>query len=237
MKIYFITATDTNAGKTMTAAALMKQYEGAHYWKPVQTGSDRDGETVQKLSGAAGHRFHTGITLSEPLSPHRAAELDGTEVRLDDLDGRYGEVLNRVSRASDSAGGTAGPVASAGSAIASGASPEGRQLFIEGAGGILVPLNRKQLWPDWLQGKELSVILVCRTGLGTINHSLLSIEALRSRNMTIAGLIFFGPENQDNQRTICEISGVPMIGQFQVSHECKGPSELPEALDVSWKLL
>ena len=109
-----------------------------------------------------------------------------------------------------------------------------------------MPINRQCLWPHWLQGKDLSIILVCRTGLGTINHSLLSVEAIRARNLPLAGLVFFGPENPDNQRTIQEFSGASIIGQFDVPDHPGGPGggsaethtwALPAALDASGLLL
>ena len=226
MRTYFITATDTDAGKTMTSAALMKQYSQAHYWKPVQTGADRDLETVRFLSGASSDRFHSGMTFSEPLSPHRAAELDRREIQLEDLDQRYERVRHQVQgNAKESAG------------------EEDSILFIEGAGGLLVPLNRQSLWPGWLEGKDLSIILVCRTGLGTINHTLLSVEAIRARNLQLAGIVFFGPENPDNQRTIQDFTGATIIGQFDWKAGAAGAiaasdaPALPAALDRSGLLL
>ncbi len=248
MKIYFITATDTDAGKTITSAALMKQYRWAHYWKPVQTGADRDSEVVRTLSGRDANFFHPGLTFSQPLSPHRAAELDGKQILLEDLDSAFQKVVDSVnsfdSRESTIAPGPDDQSASgpgfddSGSAVQSARTPAdpaaGRKeesiLFIEGAGGLMVPLNRSSLWPDWLAEKPLSLILVCRTGLGTINHSLLSIEAIRQRNLDLTGLVFFGPENPDNQKTIAEFSGVPVLGQLSLGAALE--SESGSGLDV-----
>lgn len=220
----------------MTCAALMKQYRGAHYWKPVQTGDDRDAEVVRRLSQREEKFFHPGLTFGEPLSPHRAAELDEKEISLEGLDEDLHRVIRTVESGSSAKDGLPGtPIQTRDSASVSG---NPNMLFIEGAGGLMVPLNRKQLWPDWLVGKSLSLILVCRTGLGTINHSLLSIEAIRRRNLKLAGLVFFGPENPDNQRTIADFSEAPILGQFSLpSGSGESDLPLPEKLDAEGLLL
>lgn len=91
--------------------------------------------------------------------------------------------------------------------------PEG-PLLIEGAGGVLVPVTRKTLFADVFARWQIPTILVARTGLGTINHSLTAIEALRSRNVSIHGIAFVGDENRDNEETIAEISGVRRLGRL-----------------------
>ena len=87
-------------------------------------------------------------------------------------------------------------------------------LIVEGAGGLLVPIKRELLFADVFARWELPVILCARTALGTINHSLLSIEAMRARDIVIHGIAFIGDENADNERTICEISGVNRLGRL-----------------------
>lgn len=87
-------------------------------------------------------------------------------------------------------------------------------LVIEGAGGLMVPIKREMLFVDVFARWELPVILCARTRLGTINHSLLSIEALRQRQVPILGIAFIGDENTDNERTICEIGGVKRLGRL-----------------------
>ena len=78
--------------------------------------------------------------------------------------------------------------------------PDTQNLIIEGAGGLLVPLNKETLMIDWIQ--DLPVILVARTTLGTINHTLLSLEALRSRHIKVLGIIMNGIPNPENSQAI-----------------------------------
>ena len=87
-------------------------------------------------------------------------------------------------------------------------------LVVETAGGLLVPLGR-----DWLQIEQvaqwqLPVLLVARSGLGTLNHTLLSVEALRHRQIPLLGLVLNGPLHPDNPRTLAEISGAPVLAQL-----------------------
>ncbi|MER8402920.1 dethiobiotin synthase [Mesorhizobium sp. M1348] len=87
-------------------------------------------------------------------------------------------------------------------------------LVIEGAGGLMVPLNRQTRFIDILAQWQLPVILCARTALGTINHTLLSIEALRARSIPLIGVAFIGDEAADTQRTIAEFGGVPQLGRL-----------------------
>jgi dethiobiotin synthetase len=114
----------------------------------------------------------------KPLSPHRAAELDGVAIEPETL---------MVPAAA-------------------------RTLIVEGAGGLMVPITRRFLQIDLFADWGLPIILCARTALGTINHTLLSIEALRSRRLQLHGLIFVGNDNADNVRTIAEFSGARVLG-------------------------
>lgn len=87
-------------------------------------------------------------------------------------------------------------------------------LIIEGAGGLMVPIKRELLFVDVFARWELPVILCARTALGTINHSLLSIEALQRRDIPVLGIAFIGDENADNERTICDLGGVKRLGRL-----------------------
>ena len=181
-----ITGTDTDVGKTVVSAMLTLAL-GATYWKPVQSGIEGgvDTRAVQKMTGLPNERFlQEQYVFTERLSPHRAAELDKTRIDVDDI------TLPEVE----------GP------------------LIVEGAGGLMVPLTRENLlinlFKSWNEDAHVPVILVARTGLGTINHTLLSLEALWSRKIPVHGIIFVGDENDDNMRTIAEFSQVKVLGRL-----------------------
>ncbi|TKB05414.1 MAG: dethiobiotin synthase, partial [Mesorhizobium sp.] len=131
-----------------------------------------------------------------PLSPHRAAELDGVEIDAHAL----------VLPATD------------------------RPLVVEGAGGLMVPVNRRTLYIDVFARWRAPVVLCARTGLGTINHTLLSIEALRARSIELLGIAFIGDEMADTQRTIAEIGNVRILGRLP-----RLDPLTPEALSAAMK--
>lgn len=87
-------------------------------------------------------------------------------------------------------------------------------LVVEGAGGVLVPVTRDLLFADLFARWRHPVVLVARTGLGTINHSLLSIEALRARDVPILGIAFVGDAVEDSEATIAAIGGVRRLGRL-----------------------
>lgn len=182
---FIVTGTDTGIGKTVFAAGLVGALD-AYYWKPVQAGVNPDGTDAQRvaaLSNASPSRIlPERYCLRHPLSPHRAAELDGVEIDAGSLN------VPQVD----------GP------------------LVIEGAGGVLVPLNRRTLYADLFERWQLPVILVARTALGTINHSLLTIEALRARGVQVHGIAFVGDSIEDSEATICEMGQVRRLGRLPV---------------------
>ncbi len=102
-------------------------------------------------------------------------------------------------------------------------------LIVETAGGLMVPLTRNFLQIDQIKIWNLPVIIVCRSSLGTLNHTLLSIEALNKRNIKIAGLIINGKKHLDNPKTLTEFSGIPIIAEFPY---LKNINE--QELDILW---
>ena len=86
-------------------------------------------------------------------------------------------------------------------------------LIIEGAGGLMVPLNGKDLMIDLIVKLNAEVVLVSKNYLGSINHTLLSIEALKNRGITIMGLIFNGVENKSSEEIITNLSGLTVLGR------------------------
>ncbi|WP_016746078.1 dethiobiotin synthase [Rhizorhabdus wittichii] len=92
--------------------------------------------------------------------------------------------------------------------------PCDRRLVIEGAGGLLVPLAGGLLFADIFAGWRFETVVVARTALGTINHSLLTIEALRARDIPILGVAFIGDPQEESERTIAAIGGVRRLGRL-----------------------
>lgn len=193
MTKFIITGTDTDIGKTVFSAALMlaleSENQNPHYWKTIQSGiaEQVDTKRVQNLTHLDKNRFlpETYI-LSQPLSPHRAAELDNAEIDI--------EAISQKSQIPSCAG----------------------TLLIEGAGGLMVPLTRKNLQINLYKTWDIPLILCTRTGLGTINHTLLSIEAIQARNIKLHGIAFIGEENKDNIHTIKEFSGAKILGRLPI---------------------
>jgi len=180
MRPIIVTGTDTGIGKTVFAAALATAL-GAAYWKPIQSGLDSeasDTDIVRRLG--VSRVLPEAYRLTEPLSPHRAAELDGVAIKP--------ARLNPPETAD--------------------------RLVIEGAGGLLVPVTRTLLFADLFARWRAPAVLVARTALGTINHSLLSIEAMRSRAIPILGIAFVGDANEDNEATISALAGVKRLGRL-----------------------
>ncbi|RSC31117.1 ATP-dependent dethiobiotin synthetase BioD [Agrobacterium sp. FDAARGOS_525] len=87
-------------------------------------------------------------------------------------------------------------------------------LVIEGAGGLLVPLTESVLFVDIFARWQIPLILCARTALGTINHTLLSLEALRQRAIPVQGVVFIGEEDKENQRVISNIGAVRPLGRL-----------------------
>lgn len=85
-------------------------------------------------------------------------------------------------------------------------------LVIEGAGGLLVPLTERVVFADLFARWQVPVILCARTGLGTINHTLLSLEALRARSIPVFGVAFIGEPQEDTQAIVAEMGGVRSLG-------------------------
>lgn len=108
-------------------------------------------------------------------------------------------------------------------------------LVVEGAGGLMVPANRQTLLIDVFASWRLPVVLVARTALGTINHSLLSIEALNGRNIPILGIAFVGEEIADTERTIAEMGNVRHLGRLP-RLDTLTPSRLAEAFAAHFRV-
>ncbi|MGX9574245.1 dethiobiotin synthase [Mesorhizobium sp. f-mel] len=108
-----------------------------------------------------------------------------------------------------------------------------RPLIVEGAGGLMVPLNRRVLYIDVFARWNAPVVLCARTTLGTINHTLLSVEALRSRSIPLLGIAFVGDRMVDTQKTIAEMGKVRVLGRLPLL-ESLTPSTLSAAMRASF---
>lgn len=186
----FITGTDTGVGKTVVSAAMMHRFRGSTglcYWKPVQTGIEQDDDTasVRALGSCSDEEvLARGIRLPRPLSPHLSARLADTRIEVH----RLRELFALI--------------------------PSQSASVVEGAGGVLVPLNETQLMADLMLALGLTVVVVARSGLGTINHSLLTIESLCARGLQVAGVVMVGDRNRDNREAIEHFARVPVIGEM-----------------------
>ena len=168
----FITGIGTNVGKTIVSAIFTEALQ-ADYWKPIQSGTieGKDSETVKSLISNSTTVFYPeAYLLKQPLSPHFAAKLENVEIDLDKINLPVG--LNEANT----------------------------NIIIEGAGGLLVPINKSQYVIDIAKKIDCEIVLVISNYLGCINHSLLSIDYLLRNNFKIYALVFngtFEPEVKD----------------------------------------
>lgn len=199
----FITGTDTGVGKTFVAAGLIKAIRGKGInvcpMKPVETGCrKRDGELLPadavKLLKASGLKESLDAVnpyrFRQPLAPAAAAENEGVVIKRSKII----SACERLSKSYDF-------------------------IVIEGAGGIMTPVYKKYLCLDLIKKIGLPLIIVSRPGLGTINHTLLTIEAARSRGVNLHGVIinhaaYKGKDlsEKSNPEIIESIGRVPILG-------------------------
>lgn len=182
-----MTGTDTGVGKTAIAAALAAwcraQGLDVGVMKPVATGLRRAGrggisDDARRLAAASGScdawSLITPVAFREPLAPAVAARRAGRRVSMRAILAAY-RVLRRRHRL----------------------------LIVEGIGGALVPLNDRETVADLARRLRLPAVIVSRAGLGAINHTLLSVEALRRRRVRIAGVIL----NAESQGAAASLAG------------------------------
>ena len=174
----FVTAIGTDSGKTLVSAILCRALS-ASYWKPIQTGSVHDTQTLLAWSQGQIHTYPSAYVFSQPASPHISAAAEHQDISLDRL---------HVPGAA-------------------------RALVVEGAGGILVPINPKETMLDLMQHLNLPVVLVVNLYLGCINHTLLSARVLTQTlgPQALVGMVFNGEENQPVQQTLLDKTGLPQL--------------------------
>jgi dethiobiotin synthetase len=180
MAKYFITGIGTGIGKTLISAILTEKLK-ADYWKPIQSGDldISDSITISSLITNTNTVIHPeSYRLTQPLSPHLSAKLDGIEIDLNQI----------IIPTTDN------------------------DLIIEGAGGLMVPLNENELIIDLIKKLNLEVILVSQNYLGSINHTLLSINLLKQYEIPVKGIIFNGDENVETERYIQQYAKIKKLG-------------------------
>ena len=176
---FIIAGIGTEIGKTLISA-IFRQGMQADYWKPVQSGNPEEADALfigQMTRVPEGKIWDSSYMLSQPLSPHTAAEIDGIRISLDHIQLPLTE----------------------------------RSLIVELAGGLMVPLNESETNLDLIAHVALPVILVSKNYLGSINHTLLSYEILKAKQIPIAGIVFNGPANASGERFILQHTGLKVL--------------------------
>jgi dethiobiotin synthetase len=205
MQPIFISGIGTDVGKTLVAAIVTEALQ-AIYWKPVQAGyaEGTDSEWVaERISHPHGRIWPETYKLALPASPHIAARQEGLEISLDRIAGQW-----TASAIPDPAiNGYPSPK----SAVRAGQLPD--YLVIEGAGGLLVPLNEKEFVLDLVKKLGATVILISRNYLGSINHSLLTAALCQSHGLKVAGWIF-NDQYGHYEAEIAQWSGFPSIASI-----------------------
>jgi dethiobiotin synthase len=181
---YFVTGTDTNVGKTVLSALLVAALD-AVYWKPVQTGASE---------GTDRESVREWAEAAEDLLPPERFRFDPPV--SPHLASRHAGVQISLD------------------AFEFPSAPAGRKWIVEGAGGVMVPLNERDLMRDLMRQIGFPVIIAARTALGTINHTLLTLSALREANLPICGVALIGDENIENRRAIELYGNVRVIAQI-----------------------
>jgi dethiobiotin synthetase len=216
----FITGTDTGIGKTFVAVRLIKALKDRGLsvcpMKPAESGcSVRKGQLIPadaiKLMKASGAKEPLDMInpyrLKHPLAPSVAAEIEGVRINRKKILSAYG----RLSKKYDI-------------------------TIVEGAGGIMVPVYKKYLFLDLAEDLKLPVVIVARPGLGTINHTLLTIEAVRQRGLHVLGVILNyaekygkGLSEKTNPEVIEKLGRAPVLGV--VPHLPKGTEVFNKATE------
>ena len=176
----FVTGIGTDVGKTVVSAILC-EYFGFDYWKPIQTGKNlgTDNESLKSLVSTAGFTtYPESYLLEQPLSPHAAAKFENETIKL-----------NQIQFPASSS-----------------------KLIIEGAGGLLVPINYdNETICDLIIQLKCPVVLVVKEYLGNINHTLLSLEHLKQREIPEFGIVYVGDELPETSEIIEKMTGIKTL--------------------------
>lgn len=215
-KIIFVTGTDTGVGKTVASATLLfyllEKKIKCGYIKPIQTGDDNDLQFIKQKTGLPVKNFSCPLHLKYPLAPQQAAELE----RRPHIDQK--ELIKKIK----------------------GFSENFEITIVEGAGGLYVPIRPNYFMLNLIKELNSATIIVSRTGLGTINHTLLTINALQQKKIACAGVIFNSPTmiNIDistklNPLAVQEVTRIPILGilPYQKTIDSKALAKY-----INWKI-
>jgi len=204
-KGFFVTATDTGAGKTVITAALIKTIAllgvRACGMKPIETGCIREGDvlvpsdgmfikTVARMEETV--NYISPCCFEAPLAPMAASEIEGIPVNFEEIKKAYRELSENYEAA-----------------------------VVEGIGGLLVPIKKDYFVLDLARDFGLPIIVVSKPGIGTLNHTLLTVNYALKEGLSVAGIIinYVSPpqdtlSEDTNPEILKQISPVPIIGVF-----------------------
>ncbi|MFH1282551.1 MAG: dethiobiotin synthase [bacterium] len=206
----FITGTDTEVGKTYAACSIAHVLKelGLKFgvFKPFAAGERTDAFMLKKNSGIKDNiDIVNPLFFKYPLAPDCSASLEGKKINVESAFHSFNILKKRYSF-----------------------------ILVEGIGGIMVPITNKYLLIDFIKDLNYPVVIVARSGLGTINHTILTIEALRKKGIKILGIIYnkFNKNSLDHSvsyKEVEKVTGVPCLVRLVVKGELKKN-------DLSWLL-
>lgn len=202
MKGVFVAGVDTGVGKTVFSAALLKIVDGSYsgrYWKPIQTGTivGDDTTSVKELTELSeDHFLEPAYKFAEPLSPHVAAAKWGKRIDIDHIIKLFSDAMKT-----------------------------GTFLIVEGAGGLLVPLNESTLQIELIKKMNLPLILVSEDRVGAINQTLLSIRAAREVGINVLGIVL-----TKSRRTFGNAESISSFGKVDILLELDPTEDSRNAL-------
>jgi len=197
MKPLFVTGIGTGIGKTLVSAILAEALE-ADFWKPIQAGMEEetDSNWVRNMVTNKKTNVHPETYLLKmPASPHIAAREEKLKIELGKIRASFEAIYT-----------------------------EGKLLVIEGAGGLMVPLNEKEFVSDLIKKLQADVILVSRNYLGSINHSLLTASVCRNLELAVRGWVF-NDQYLNYEQEIVNWSGYKKLGS------------VPKAMDINKRFI
>ncbi len=196
----FVTGVDTNVGKTILCAGLLKLMHGSRkvcYWKPIQTGTivGDDTSDIRAVVELGEENFVEPIyRFPEPLAPHMAAAKWGKKIEIDSIMSSFEDIRR-----------------------------SGRFVVIEGAGGLMLPLNDDDLQIDLIKRLSLPLIIVAQDRVGAINQVLLTLNASRDHQLTVMGVVLTKSRGSyGNAEGIAKFGKVEVLAEFPPTDDSRG---------------